>query len=622
MSPKILRRKRDGYATHETVTAQGPMGGRSATVASATLVTRAQLARIANSAEWQSQAWGYYDTSEILRFGSTWIGNACSRSRLFVGRIDEDGSADPVPVDETDDAAAPLVELFAGGVSAGEMLRRWATHLTIPGESYLIGLDDVEGNRRWLVCSSDELVKSGSKISVRLPESDALLPLDPVNSAVIRLWRPHPRRAWWADSPVRALLNVLGQLAGLDSHVVATAESRLSGAGILLVAESATAITPKATPPEVGPPAVASKANPADGFMIDLVDTIMTAISDRDSAAAVTPIVMRVPDGVVKDGLKHLSFATPFDGHLSELREAAIGRIAIGLDMPVEVILGKSQANHWSAWQISDESIVLHIEPLLGLICDALTTQYLHPALQTLGITDPDRYVIWYDTSELTLRPNRAPEAFQAYELGAIGEAALLREIGFATEDAPDDTERTRILATRLALTNSALAPALLPLLGITLPPQPTTTTAPTTTRPALPAAPTGLRNEIPTPATAALQQAAGMWVSGVEVGVIRALERVGNWLLSRAGRGHYATQQQMARHEIHTRLPAPEGADLDAALAGAYSLLQVSMGDRPCVLDTVDGYVRALIAAREPHQRHYLVAALHRAGCLPAGAP
>jgi len=192
----------------------------------------------------------------------------------------------------------------------------------------------------------------------------------------------------------------------------------------------------------------AQSAQPDDGgdgrtdpFVDALIESMLTPIRDRDNASAVVPLVATVPDDAL-DKIKHITFSTPFDGTAMQLREEAIRRLALGLDMPPEVLLGMGGTNHWSAWQIEESTVKTHLEPVLALISDAVTTDFLWPALEALGVQDVERYVVWFDTTPLTLRPNRASEAQALHAAGAITTEALRRESGFGDADAPPETDR------------------------------------------------------------------------------------------------------------------------------------------------------------------------------------
>ena len=94
-----------------------------------------------------------------------------------------------------------------------------------------------------------------------------------------------------------------------------------------------------------------------------------------------------------------------------------------------------------SAWQIEEGAVKTAIAPDAELICDALTTSYLQPRLRASGVDNPERFVIWYDLSELTLKPDRSDDAIQLYDRLEIGGGALRRETGFNDDDKPEGEE-------------------------------------------------------------------------------------------------------------------------------------------------------------------------------------
>lgn len=607
-------------------------------LASAVLVKQSQLRSVPEMRPWQEQAWTYYDQVGELRFASQWVANALSRCRLYVGAATDDPAAShPAAVSDTDGADAraqvPLDELFGGPSGHPEMLSRLALHLTVPGESYLIGFDDAEsGERRWMIASSEEFTRNSAKqFRVRLPESDVQVPINVENSTVIRLWRPHPRRAWEADSPVRAALGVLKELVDLSAHISATVESRLAGAGLLLLPESATLPSPLS---QTGEPLH------DDPAMSTLIDAMITPISDRDSAAAVVPIIVRIPDQAVGKS-EYIKFWTPFDDKIQTLREASIRRFATIVDIPAEVMTGAaSDVNHWGMWKIEESALKLHIGPLLGLICDALTTKYLWPALEAMGVSNPHDYVIWYDDSDLVQRPNRGPESQNLYEHTLVKGATVRRANGFSEDDAPDEAEQRRILLSRLA--DKGIDPVLvapyLSALGIELdlsslparepgsgdgstppgsrvigrPPIPTRLP----TRPdVLPGSPDTA--DRPAPPVASARVVSDLDIAAVEIAAMRALELAGKRALNNSNREWKGRLRRVDPWEIHTHIPVH---DLDFALDGAYVLLEQCMPSAPCVREVIDAYVRERLTNQAAHDRDRLLSMLATSGCLSSG--
>jgi hypothetical protein len=138
----------------------------------------------------------------------------------------------------------------------------------------------------------------------------------------------------------------------------------------------------------------------------------------------------------------HISFARPLDSAAMDMRTELIRRLALGLDAPPEVLMGNGASNHWSAWQIAEDFVKLHIMPVIGLIRDALVREYLRPVLEANGIMNPQDYTIEADASALTLRPNRSAEALQLNAAGLITDAAAREALGFGEEDAPEESAR------------------------------------------------------------------------------------------------------------------------------------------------------------------------------------
>ncbi|WP_414167163.1 hypothetical protein ACMATS_06015 [Streptoverticillium reticulum] len=709
--PKITRHDTEVLGI-DPASGQARPTGRRLVIASAALVSRDQVHTvISRPRDWQREAWELYDSIPELHFSLEWQANACSRVRLYAGRVDPDGSTAATPVDESDTDAdkllAPLAELFGGQVGQAEVIRRLVSHLQIPGETYLVGFDDKETKkRRWIVVSGEEIGRdiTGENFTAMLPDRPEKVTLDvgtgKRQDVMIRIWRPHPKVAIDPDSALIPLRSVLRQIQNLDAHITAASDSRLAGAGILAVPDELS------SPDERQSEGHPNPLHP-DPFSHALMEAMLAPLKNRDAASAVTPLIVRGPAEAI-DKIKHISLATPFDAKVSELREQAFHRMATGLDIPKEIITGISNANHWNAWNVDEQFVKVAVASIMGLIAEALTTQFYRPALRALGIEEADSFAIGVDLSPLSQRPNRAPEALQAHERGVLSDEALLREIGFDLEDYPDEEERHRRLLEKLVLANPSLAAILLPDLGIDIKMPPTVTPLPTgrgrraravLTRAdqAEPAAEETPRDEIPgkgqppeqqdgaeqqpatgeqrpRPALASAapveeEQPAGQAVVEVEaepdaepeesvpegetdaeaetapaplpdaetvadgsylkaaacaeewrancleVGVLRALARAGQWLLNAHGRIYRGRLRDVPLHDMHTVLAAQENW-LNAMLADAYPELTASLAHRPCMVGAVDKYVRALIIAQLPHHRDYLAAVIEQSGC------
>ncbi len=444
----------------------------NAIIASAALMREEpqKLPRAAGSAEWQQQAWYFYDTVGEYRFGSTWLAQCISRVKLRIVEDTPDGGEEPVTEGPEVDA---LAALFGGESGQPQALAQMALHLSVPGETYVVGEvlnpDTADETEVWSIYSNEELQPkagrtpgSDSPIVWVLDQGDGVKrDLDPETTVVIRIWRPHPRLAVEADSPSRAALPILREIEQLSKHLAASIDSRLAGAGILFVPSEITFATPVTQDGvlqgQVSEDGQAVTISDVDSFIRDLTEAMVTPINDRGHASAVVPIVVKAP-GALLANIKHITFSTPLDEKATEQRTTNVGRLATTLDMPPEVLLGLSDSNHWSAWQIDESSIKAHVEPLVKVIVSGLTSRWLRPAVKGSGAEVNPRRRIVGDTSALRTRPDHSTQAVTLYDKGELSAEALRRENGFDEGDAPDPVELGRQLLLRQA-TSQASSP-------------------------------------------------------------------------------------------------------------------------------------------------------------------
>jgi hypothetical protein len=128
-----------------------------------------------------------------------------------------------------------------------------------------------------------------------------------------------------------------------------------------------------------------------------------------------------------------------------------------------------------SAWNLTEGAIKFHIVPKVEIITRCLTIGYLHPMLRASGedVRDKNgnRIIVWYDTSELTQRPDRSANAIKLREMLIITDDATLRETGFNNDDKPTDDELEKMVLQKLAINPQTAMPALKELTGLDLAP-------------------------------------------------------------------------------------------------------------------------------------------------------
>lgn len=381
----------------------------------------------------QSIAWDLFEQVPEVGAYADWVSGAMQGATLFAGKRAPDGTIEPMPVTSR---AAELVSSMAGGPDGqSQMLGSFGTSLAVAGEAWLIIVPDPNADSfaddKWHVLSTDEVKPQRGKIKATIngvetdiPEYDPTVDQDPDAPVAIRVWKPSPRRQWEATSPVIRAITVLEELRLLNAAVAAIARSRITGRGVLLV------------PAGTRFPGPANQSGADDSLLDTFIEVASTAIREPESAAATVPIVLEVPGDLIT-GVKWLQFSSDFDALAMQLRDEAIRRFATGADVPAEVLLGLGDASHWGAWAITAEALRMGAEPKLGLVCHALTDEWLRPLLSAENDPDADDVLVWFDTSGLRSSSNKGATALEAFKEGLVSDEAARRELGFTESDAP-----------------------------------------------------------------------------------------------------------------------------------------------------------------------------------------
>lgn len=427
----------------------------NALTAAAAPVTSPRTELIRNTDTWQQEAWAYHEDLGEFRYAVDWESKRLSRVRLYAAKL-EPGQDEPVRAEAG--TAVELMTAMAGGVAGqAAIMNGLGTQLSVPGEGYVI-VENVDGVERWSVRSTDEVRAARGHYEVA--DENAVntgthwRPLAPDSLRPLRVWRPNKRWHHIADSPARAARQTMRELELVNRHIVAQYLSRLASAGVVLF------------PDEITFPVREEFADAPDPFMAEWIEIASEAIRTPGTAAGVVPIPMKLP-GEWIDKVKHVDFTLKIDEKIIEKRDSAIKRLASQLNVPAEVLLGMSDLNHWNAWISDENSLKVDVAPDAELICQALTTGYLQPRLKASGVEDWATWVVWYDMSELTLRPDRSADAIQLYDRMEIDGDALRRETGFSEADKPDSEElKEQALKVIIRTLPSGAGSALLELTG------------------------------------------------------------------------------------------------------------------------------------------------------------
>jgi hypothetical protein len=384
---------------------------------------------------WQTEAWRLYDIVPEHHFLAGRIGESVAQARLYVTEVDDTG-------EETGEVQEDRIRRLAAvplgtGSQRDDNLRLAGVDLAVGGECWIVG----EGAARnpelaegsWFVVTGAAFSKTGDEVAVRRPQvrGGSKLVLKDGVDILIRCWRPHPNDTDQADSFTRSAIVPLREIELLTKREFAELDSRLTGAGVMFLPEGVD------FPREESDPAGLA------GFMAYLQRAAAASMTNQGDARSMVPIMATIPDHLLEhlDKIKPLTFWSELSAEITPMKDKAITRLASSAEIPSEVLTGIGDANHWTAWLISDEGI-RWIRGYLGLVADALTRGFLRRALEHMGVANPERYAFAFDTSALAAKPNRLDEALQLHDRQLIRDDEVVRAGAFDVAQMPSVQER------------------------------------------------------------------------------------------------------------------------------------------------------------------------------------
>lgn len=434
-------------------------------------------ASMSRNKAWQEAAWGYYDQVGELKFAFNLISQIVSRALIFpaviedssevpieakafldevkvkqavgdIAKAESDPNNDRTTEDEgksklsqaAEKADQALRNLTSG--SQAEMLRLFALNLCIPGECYL-----VHDGTKYLVASISELTPGNPPT---LKHSNTNMTgegglgkrLDP-DDYVARIWRSHPRWSAEADSSMLGVLDQVEKVVLFDQVMRTISRSRLS-AGVIFIPAGLV---------------------PANGKSLEeaLIEVTTQPVEDESVVNTVTPMLLTGPPEL-GEKIKRIDLSREIDEQMVKLSDMAIDRVLAGLDIPKNIVSGLQETRYSNALVIDDSLYKAHIEPLILMICDALTQAFLRPALKRAGV-DPDiveKFVVWYNPSAIVTRPDRSQAANEGYDRYLLSGEAWRRARGYSDLDKPDEDELILRLAMEKAQVPQEMASALI----------------------------------------------------------------------------------------------------------------------------------------------------------------
>src|SRR6478609_2785332 len=384
--------------------------------------------------QWQTDAWYYYDVVGEMQTPISHIANAVSKADLFGAETDPQTGLITGP---TDDARAQLAaSLCLGGIGRRAQLQYFlAVCWLVPGEAYVIirgrGVRDGKAQPdEWLVLSNKRVKVKGKAWTYQDPITLEWVTLGSTDR-MIRVWSPHPEDQSKANTSIRSALPVLREIEKASMNLSSVLDSRIATAGM------------HAIPQEVDLPLTGDNGSVAEEFSDMLLRAASAGIASPGTAAAQVPVILSMPGELIDAFVKgRITPDTAMDQTVIDLRRDDLSRLAAALPMPKSVAEGsQAESNHWSAWQVEEETYKVWIEPLLDRVGDAFTEFWYRPVLAAMGVQNVERHTLAWDTTGIVARPDATEDLNYLYENGLVSDDYRRQESGIPDDAIPSEEE-------------------------------------------------------------------------------------------------------------------------------------------------------------------------------------
>lgn len=385
---------------------------------------------------WQYRALTQFDMIPELHYANHFIARQLSRCRFYPAHLNEDGTTEPY-----EDGSPPVLlwdRIQDPGGGRSQLQYSYGRLIQITGEGVLLGYRLNAPDERWKFLWKDEVKIFDDGTAVRL---DWEMKETSDFGVAYRMWTPHPRHSDLPDSPMQAVSDIAEELIILTQSVRSTAVTRMT--------KGMTVIPLEAIPDPIGE-YLGDEDPQTNQMLMDYVEHVSAQIENYGSAEASVPFLF-TPSYEYADRIFQLKMHDPATDYMEkDLRKEAIERLALGLDMPPEALLGMGGSNHWSSKGIQFDMWRSHGVQKADQFGDDMCDVYLRPALRDEEFSDWSRVVLVFDDSLVVVPPDQSTIAKDALDRAAISFQGFREMSGIPESMAPDEDEQALLLSVKM----------------------------------------------------------------------------------------------------------------------------------------------------------------------------
>jgi hypothetical protein len=410
------------------------------------------------------QALDFYDSEGVAWYPAQFYSRAMKRIRYFPALLNDEGEPEEITegtvkdlFDEIHDPGGTTMSLLASNygrlaflIGDGNLIA--SEQETTPGSLEVVYeyLSPVE-LKKLRGTDPQEYERDNGVEKVTLVEAGPDEEIRGDRVRVWRLYRPNPKKSGLSDAPVLAQIENYALLERLRLAAGATSWSRAMQRGMAYIPDEVDLGGHDDDPNDPG----VDEDPMEDSSIRELVEALTSPIRDPGSVEGSAPVIMRgpavfeTPQGQAipfADLIKSIPLGQGEPYYELDAIPKVIDNIALGLDMPAEMLTGTGKVNHWGGWLLDEQGFRQHVAPVVEDFCEDIGSACLRPRAKAEGVAEWENVVVWYDPVAAVAHPDEGPTAQEAWKVGLVSREYGRNAIGATEDDAPTPEDEAFLL--------------------------------------------------------------------------------------------------------------------------------------------------------------------------------
>lgn len=381
----------------------------------------------ARTDDWQRKVFSFADLIPEVMSGYLFVHNTLDMVDLEVEKFNRES-------DEWERAPQPEMRGIERRLNAAFQMGRAGAIMHLVEETYLL-IEKDGSTFKFETLAPTEIKGNGRKIEKRVLKDGEKMQWRTLRDGevIVRIYTPDPANREVAGGPHKSLLGLLETMALELLRDQKDSLSVLAGNGVFYI--------PTEILPDEGDTLDASETPGTRAhFESRLEQAMLARIDGANSGEVIVPILLYGP-GEQAANIRHIVPGRDENStEVGERMDRYVQRYARSVDLPMEIIIGLGDSNHWTDWKVDENTWAYHLKPRAQRIADALYAAIGRSLISALEL-DPDEYRFGVNAAKAIAKQDMTKAATDAYRAGALTPEAYAEAIGFDTDDLRDDAD-------------------------------------------------------------------------------------------------------------------------------------------------------------------------------------